>query len=168
MPPLRKLTAVFFSAKNRSITASSSSIFFITLPNTKEQEANVGIITLTSKDYALNEVVVKGERPLVKVESGRLTYDMPQLTANKLVTNAYEAVKQLPGVIEQNDVLTLAGRSSVSLILNGVPSSMTYEQLISKNMRASRVERGCCTPSAAPRTRCGYQHRTERLQTGRK
>lgn len=63
-------------------------IFQHILYNTTEHEGtggNVGIITLTSKDYALNEVVVKGERPLVKVESGRLTYDMPQLTANKLV-----------------------------------------------------------------------------------
>lgn len=130
-------------------------IFQHILYNTTEHEGtggNVGIITLTSKDYALNEVVVKGERPLVKVESGRLTYDMPQLTANKLVTNAYEAVKQLPGVIEQNDVLTLAGSSSVSLILNGVPSSMTYEQLISllKSMPASRVERAEVMYSAPP------------------
>lgn len=130
-------------------------IFQHILYNTTEREmtgTDAGVITLSPKDYALGEVVVKGERPLVKVESGRLTYDMPQLTANKLVTNAYEAIKQLPGVIEQNDVLTLAGSSSVSLILNGTPSSMTYEQLVSllKGMPASRVERAEVMYSAPP------------------
>lgn len=130
-------------------------IFQHILYNTAEREgtgSDAGIITLTPKDYALGEVIVKGERPLVKVESGRLTYDMPQLTANKLVTNAYEAIKQLPGIIEQNDVLALAGSSSVSLILNGAPSSMTYEQLISllKSMPASRVERAEVMYSTPP------------------
>lgn len=62
---------------------------------------DAGTFTLQPKDYALQEVVVQGERPLVTVEGSRLTYDMPQLTSQRLVTNAYEALKQLPGVIEQ-------------------------------------------------------------------
>jgi len=36
---------------------------------------DAGTITLKSKDYALDEVIVKGERPLVKVEEGKLSYD---------------------------------------------------------------------------------------------
>ena len=77
---------------------------------------------------------------------------MPQLTSQRLVTNAYEALKQLPGVIEQNDVLTLAGAGRVSLLLNGRPSSMTYEQLITllKGMPASRVEKAEVMYSAPP------------------
>lgn len=68
---------------------------------------------------------------------------MPQLTANKLVTNVYDALKQLPGVMEQNGVLTLAGAGSINIILNGKPTSMNYEQLVTllKGMPASRVER---------------------------
>ena len=113
---------------------------------------DAGTFTLQPKDYALQEVVVQGERPLVTVEGSRLTYDMPQLTSQRLVTNAYEALKQLPGVIEQNDVLTLAGAGGVSLLLNGRPSSMTYEQLITllKGMPASRVEKAEVMYSAPP------------------
>ena len=130
-------------------------VFQHILYDTVEKEgtgSNAGVTVMKEKDYALGEVVVKGERPLVKVESGRLTYDMPQLTANKLVTNAYEAVRQLPGIIEQNDVLTLAGAGSLSLILNGKPSSMSYEQLAAllKSMPASRVERAEVMYSAPP------------------
>lgn len=108
----------------------------------KGKGKDAGITVMQAKDYALDEVVVQGERPLVKVEGSRLTYDMPQLTANKLVTSVYDALKQLPGVMEQNGVLTLAGAGSVSIILNGKPTSMTYEQLITllKGMPASRAE----------------------------
>lgn len=44
---------------------------------------DAGTITLKSKDYALDEVIVKGERPLVKVEGGKLSYDLSQLTTHK-------------------------------------------------------------------------------------
>lgn len=113
---------------------------------------DAGTFVLQPKDYALQEVVVEGERPLVTVEGSRLSYDMPQLISQRLVTNAYEALKQLPGVIEQNDVLTLAGAGGVSLLLNGRPSSMTYEQLITllKGMPASRVEKAEVMYSAPP------------------
>ena len=41
----------------------------------KGQARDAGIITLESKDYNLEEVVIKGERPLVKVEDGRIAWD---------------------------------------------------------------------------------------------
>ena len=95
----------------------------------------------------------------VTVEGSRLTYDMPQLTSQRLVTNAYEALKQLPGVIEQNDVLTLAGAGGVSLLLNGRPSSMTYEQLVTllKGIPASRVEKAEVMYSAPPQYTCAVR-----------
>ena len=45
--------------------------------------------------------------------------------------------------MEQNGVLTLAGAGSINIILNGKPTSMNYEQLVTllKGMPASRVER---------------------------
>lgn len=58
---------------------------------------DAGTITLKSKDYALDEVIVKGERPLVKVEEGKLSYDLSQLTTHRIVNNAYEILQQLPG-----------------------------------------------------------------------
>ena len=102
-----------------------------------------GVFALQPKDYALGEVVVKGERPVVKVEGSRLSYDMPQLIKNKLVSSAYDCIKELPGVLEQNETLTLAGTSTPVLILNGKPSTMTQDQIITllKGIPASRVEK---------------------------
>lgn len=113
---------------------------------------NTGVHTLKSKDYALSEVVIKGERPLVKVEEGKLTYDLAQLAGNKVVSNAYESLQQLPGVQEISGNLSLAGAHSLSIILNGKPSTMSYEQLVNllKNTPASRVEKAEVMYSAPP------------------
>mgnify|MGYP000016587073 FL=1 len=104
---------------------------------------DTGTITLKSKDYALDEVIVKGERPLVKVEEGKLSYDLSQLTTHRIVNNAYEILQQLPGVQEINGNLSLAGAHNLSIILNGRPTTMSHEQLaiLLKNTPASRVEK---------------------------
>ena len=52
--------------------------------------------------HSLPDVMVKGHRPIVKVKGAALTYDLPQLIKNHPVDNAYEAIKQLPGVSEQD------------------------------------------------------------------
>lgn len=113
---------------------------------------NAGVHRLKSKDYALGEVVIKGERPLVKVEEGKLTYDLSQLTDSKVVSNAYESLQQLPGVQEISGNLSLAGAHSLSIILNGKPTTMSYEQLVNllKNTPASRVEKAEVMYSAPP------------------
>ena len=50
----------------------------------------------------LPEVLVRGERPVIKAEKGKLIYDVPRIIEKLPVTNAYEVLKELPGVTEQN------------------------------------------------------------------
>lgn len=113
---------------------------------------NAGIIQLGGKSHSLNEVVVKGERPLVRVVDGRMTYDMPQLLQGKVVSNAYESLLQLPGVQEQEGALSLAGASALTVILNGKPTTMTRDQLneLLKNTPADRIEKAEVMYSAPP------------------
>ncbi|MDR1623755.1 MAG: carboxypeptidase-like regulatory domain-containing protein, partial [Tannerellaceae bacterium] len=87
-------------------------------------------VELTEKENALGEVVVKGERPVVKLVDGRITYNMPALLSGTTVSNAYESILRLPGVREQNGSLTLAGTSSVTVIINGQVTSMPHENLM--------------------------------------
>ncbi|MDR0393767.1 MAG: carboxypeptidase-like regulatory domain-containing protein, partial [Tannerella sp.] len=82
------------------------------------------VIELTEKENRLGEVVVKGERPVVKLVDGKITYDMPLLLSGKAVSNAYESMLQLPGVREQSGSLVLAGASNVTVIINGQVTSM--------------------------------------------
>ena len=80
--------------------------------------------------HSLPDVMVKGNRPIVKVKGATLTYDLPQLIKNHPVDNAYEAIKQLPGVNEQDDALTLNAQS-VTVMIDGKATTMTSEQLYS-------------------------------------
>ena len=90
--------------------------------------------------HSLPDVMVKGNRPIVKVKGAALAYDLPQLIKNHPVDNAYEAIKQLPGVSEQDEALTLNAQS-VTVLIDGKTSTMTSEQLYSllKTIPASRI-----------------------------
>lgn len=105
--------------------------------------SNAGVIMMQEQDYAINEVVIKGERPQVKIEDGALSYDVGNIAEKKVISNAYESILQLPGVLEQNGSITLAGANGVTVILNGKPSTMSSEQLneLLKNTPVSNVEK---------------------------
>lgn len=131
---------------NHPLDQSYRLIFQHILYNMVEKEittANVGTVVLEEKDYQLAEITVKGERPQVKLEGGKLTYDVPQLMKDKTATNAFEIIKDLPGLIERNDNLELVGASRLNIILNGQLTTMSADQLILllKTMPASRVEK---------------------------
>ena len=105
-------------------------------------QADAGTIRLTAKDYELDGVVVKAERPKVKVENGALKYDVPQLMKDKSVSNAFEVVKQLPGIIGGSDEIQLLGAGSPQIVLNGQLTTMSLDQLITllKSVPSSRVK----------------------------
>lgn len=125
------------------------------LYRTKEITAkseDAGIIRLTPKDYAMDEVVIKAERPFVKVENGRLSYNLSLLTENKAVNNAYDALTKLPGIQERQGALTLTGAEKLTVILNGKPTTMDAGQLetLLRNTPVNRVEKAEVMYSAPP------------------
>ena len=97
-------------------------------------------LRMDSLIHALPDVMVKGNRPIVKVKGAALNYDLPQLLKDHPVDNAYEAIKQLPGVSEENDALKLNAQS-VTVMIDGKATSMTTEQLYSllKSIPTSRI-----------------------------
>lgn len=113
---------------------------------------NAGIIQLQLKDYALDEVVIKAERTFVKIENGRLGYNLAVLTQNQLINNVYEALAKLPGVQEDRGTLTLTGAGKLTVILNGKPTTMDATQLetLLRNTPVSRVEKAEVMYSAPP------------------
>ena len=101
-----------------------------------------GDVQTDSLFQALPEVLVEGERPVVKALPGRLEYDLPRMIAQKPIDNVYDALKELPGVVEMNGGLTLGARG-VTVVLDGKVTNMSAGQLYSllKSMPASRIER---------------------------
>jgi hypothetical protein len=118
------------------------SIYAIAQETVQEQEQDSDSFVLDSIFAELPEVLVIGERPVVKAEEGKLVYDIGRLVDNMGIDNAYDAIKELPGIIEQNEQLTLAG-SGVHVVINGKVSSLTSEQLINllKSTPVSLVEK---------------------------
>lgn len=55
-------------------------------------------LTMENILHNLPEVMVKGSRPIVKVEQGMLSYNMPLLIKQLTADNAYEALTRIPGV----------------------------------------------------------------------
>jgi hypothetical protein len=105
------------------------------------------------KEVKLDEVVVKGSRPLVKLENGMLNYNLSVLTQKKPVDNVYEALAALPGITDKNGTLALAGSSSVAVIIDGRPTTMTSDQLntLLRSMPVDRVAKVEVMYSAPPR-----------------
>ena len=75
-----------------------------------QTEVEADSLRLDSMLTTMPEVMVKGERPVVRAEAGKLIYDLPRLVEDKAVENVFEALKYLPGVTEQNETLSLGGR----------------------------------------------------------
>ena len=59
-----------------------------------QAQNDVNYTYMDSLFQQLPEVLVKGERPVVKAERGKLVYDLPRMVERLPVNNAYEAVKE--------------------------------------------------------------------------
>ncbi len=90
--------------------------------------------------HTLPDVMVKGERPIVRVNGAALVYDLQRLIGSKQVDNAYDALKELPGVSEQNGSITLSGLP-VSIVIDGKVTTLTAEQLAAllRSIPTSRI-----------------------------
>ena len=106
--------------------------------------ADAGVVKLADKDYQLGEVTVKADRPQVKLEAGgKLTYDVSRMMVGRTATNAFEVIRDLPGIMERDESLHLVGAARLNIVLNGQLTSLSAEQLqqLLKSMPASRVVR---------------------------
>ena len=85
-------------------------------------------LTMETMMHNLPEVMVKGSRPIVKVERGMLTYNMPLLIKQLPADNAYEALTHIPGISDATGKISFSG-NEVTLIVNGQATTLTQEQL---------------------------------------
>jgi hypothetical protein len=100
--------------------------------------------TLFLKSNAVNisEVSVKAHRPVVKMIDNRLVYNTTQMNQLKTEDNAFGMLKNIPGLLVQDDKIGLIGSSKLNLMINGLLSSLSTENIIAmlKSIPASRVK----------------------------
>lgn len=89
------------------------------------------VIYLENGDLALDELVVKADRPLMKlVDGGIPSYDIDVLFENSPITTAYEMLGRLPGMAMEDGVPKLMGANGYTLVLNGKKSNIPQGQLL--------------------------------------
>lgn len=111
------------------------------LNSSKEQ---IGNIILKESDSKLDEVIVKAERPVIRMINNRLTYDLQSVKQNKIIANAHELLKELPSISSTDgNSLNLAGANGTTILISGKVSSLSTEQLIEylKTLPAEKVEK---------------------------
>lgn len=96
-----------------------------------------------STTLKLPDVFVKASRPLLKVVEGRLQYNIPNLIKYKPVDNAFEVLKELPGVSTTGDLVSIIGTAKTNILINNRLSSMTLDQVVSmlKSTPASKIKK---------------------------
>lgn len=96
-----------------------------------------------STTLKLPEVFVKAQRSILKVTSGRLQYNIPNLIKYKPVDNAFEVLKELPGISMTGDLVSIIGTTKTNILINNRLSSMTFDQVVSmlKSTSASKVKK---------------------------
>lgn len=90
----------------------------------------------------LPEIMVVGERPIVKLEDGKLSYNMPILLERIPADNAFDALKNIPGINAKDEDVHFAGQP-LTLIIDGKVNTMSYQQVVDrlKMMPAEQVEK---------------------------
>ena len=96
-----------------------------------------------STTLKLPDVFVKAERPILKVVGGKLQYNIPNLIKYKPVDNAFDVLKELPGISMNGDVVSIIGTSKTNILINNRLSSMTLDQVVSmlKSTSAGKVKK---------------------------
>lgn len=104
-------------------------ILFLSVQNISAQVANDNDSVDINKWYKnLPEVIVKAEKPIVKLVQGKMVYNMHNLLEKLPADNAYEALTRIPGVSDATGSISLLG-NEVTLIVNGQATTLTQEQL---------------------------------------
>jgi ferric enterobactin receptor len=97
----------------------------------------------TTKVNTLKEVTVKADKPIIKQEVDRITYDL-QADPQSKTSNVLEMMRKLPYVtVDGNENIMLKGNASYKILINGKPSSLMERdaKAILRSMPASTIQR---------------------------
>lgn len=106
------------------------------------QVLDLGKLSLKQASVELGEVKVVGEKPLVKVEADKLSYNAESDPDTK-TSNALDLLKKVPLItVDGEDNVQLKGSSNYKVFVNGKPSTMATNNTkdFLKNLPASSIK----------------------------
>lgn len=134
----KKTYKVYYSDRvgkfNFSINNNKVNMLLIFSMGYKQKEiplssSNKNLKVFLQKDSAVNlgEVVIKGKRSPLKIETDRLVYNMKTNPAKN--DNALEALKYIPFIASDGEHFSIIGKSETKVYVNGVPKKLSSDAL---------------------------------------
>ena len=109
---------------------------------TGEKEIDLGVILTKDDSQTLGEVNIVAQKPLVKMETDKMTYSVENDVDSKTST-VLDMLRKVPMVtVDGQDNITVNGSSSFKVYVNGKPNPMLsqYASIAFKQMPASMVK----------------------------
>jgi len=135
LQPLKyKLTLVAIGHQNKSLN--------IDLTNNAKIISNLDTIFMAAKLNKLKEVTVTTDRPIIKQQTDRITYDL-QADPESKASNVLTMMRKVPFIsVDANDNILLKGNASFKVLINGKPSGMVESNLkaVLQSMPASTIQ----------------------------
>lgn len=105
---------------------------YISQPFVVKKDTLLPTIRLHSDNFVLEDVVVIGEKqtPSIKIERGKMIFS-PKNSSIMAGSSALEVLKKTPGVyVDGENNISIGGKSSVLVILNGKQTYMQKDELV--------------------------------------
>jgi outer membrane receptor protein involved in Fe transport len=108
----------------------------------KGNDFTVPAIVLSKNATTLSGVVIKVKKPVIEVKADKIVVNV-ESNINATGLNGIELLRQSPGVlVDQDDNISLAGKTGVQIYIDGKPSPLTAKDLGSylRSLRATSIE----------------------------
>lgn len=125
----------------KKITISCVGYVKYTAEQTITESVNLGEILLQPDVELLEEVVVRGSRPIVRREIDKLVIDAKSISA--ISTNAIDLLRRTPGLlVSEEGNITVLGKGKLIVLVNGREAHMSEQELTAylKSMQSQEVE----------------------------
>lgn len=99
-------------------------------------------IVLSKNIARLNNIVIAVKKPVIEVKADKIVFNVDN-NINATGLDGMELLRQSPGVlVDQDDNISLAGKSGVQIYIDGKPSPLTAKDLSSylRSLRSSSIE----------------------------
>jgi iron complex outermembrane receptor protein len=100
------------------------------------------IILAPSKDIRLNEINITAVKKTIEFKNGNITVNVAN-SALAMGNTVYDLLVKLPGVMVDNEKISIQGREGVKIMINGRMQQLTPKQIVNLllSMSASTVEK---------------------------
>jgi outer membrane receptor protein involved in Fe transport len=134
--PPGKYTVTIIAVGYNSKTVSTET-------KTDNETTDLGQIFIASQTNKLNEVAITADRPLIKQEVDRISYDTQADPESKVLT-ALDMMRKVPLLsLDADDNIKLKGSGNYKILINGKPSSMMVRSPkdVLRSMPASSIQK---------------------------